>query len=218
MQKPPVPQYLLLSNSITESSWAAPSESEGVQEGPGTEAIGFYFAFFGCKICFQRSWAFFIHPDPLPVLHTNELVELGHAQAEAATGKSESVPELQQSRAACWAPCRCPGLAPSQSCHGNPPQGQARPACVGMNPGCAGCGCSWSGWRVLDGSHTSPLVLHMLCRTMPCLGNCIFVSVLAHLCFTPSAFVPCRELAGDAGGSCLAGRAVGMWWLREGGT
>lgn len=143
MQKPPVPQFLLLSNSITESSWAAPSESEGVQEGPGTEAIGFYFAFFGCKICFQRSWAFFIHPDPLPVSHTNELVELGHAQAEAATGKSESVPELQQSRAACWAPCWCPGLAPGQSCHANPPQGQARPACVGRNPGCAGCGCSF---------------------------------------------------------------------------
>lgn len=103
-------------------------------------AIGFYFAFFGCKIFFQRSWAFFIHPDPLPVLHTNELVELGHTQAEAATGKSESLLELQQSGAACWAPCRCPGLAPSQGCHANPPQGQACPACVGTHPSCAGVG------------------------------------------------------------------------------
>lgn len=43
------------------------------------------------------------------------------------------------------------------------------------------------------------LALRVLCRTMPCLGNCILVSVLALLCITPSAFIPCRELAGNAG-------------------
>lgn len=166
-------------------------------------AIGFYFAFFGCKTCFQRSWAFFIHPYPLPVLHTNELVELGHARAEAATGKSESVPEPRQSKAAFWAPCWCPGLAPGQGCHANPPQGLPVLAPIQVVPG-VDAALVW-----LDGSHTPSLALCALCRTMPCPG--ILASVLVPLCFTPSAFIPCRKLAGDAGGSCLAGRAVGMW-------
>lgn len=53
MQKPLVPQLLLPSNSITESSWAVPAGCSG-----GTRdrsVLGFHFAFFGCKTCFQRS-------------------------------------------------------------------------------------------------------------------------------------------------------------------
>lgn len=79
------------------------------------------------------------------------------------------------------------------------------------------CGCSFGLAGECDVSHVPSLALHVLCRTMPCLGNCIWVSALAPLCFTPSAFIPCRQLAGDAGGSCLAGRAVGLWLPREGG-
>lgn len=47
MQKPLMPQLLLPSKSSTESSWAAPSESEGVQEGAGTEVCHWLlFCFF----------------------------------------------------------------------------------------------------------------------------------------------------------------------------
>lgn len=59
----------------------------------------------------------------------------------------------------------------------------------------------WAGWRVSDVAHAPSLALRVLCRTMPCLSNCIWVSVLAPLCFTASAFIPCRELAENAGGS-----------------
>lgn len=162
--------------------------------------MAFILLFLGVKRAFREAEPFFIQPDPLPVLHKNKLVELGHTQAEAATGKSESVPELQQSGAACWVPCWCLGLAPSQGCHANPPQGQACPACVGTNPGRAGVWMwLWCGWRVSDGSHTPSLALHVFCRTMLCLGNCILVSILAPLCL-----------------HTLEGAGRGCWWFLPG--
>lgn len=186
--------------------------------------LAFILLFLGAKPAFGEAGVF--SPILIPSsFHTQiSLVELGHTQAEAAAGKPKSVLVLQWLRAAPGLPAGAWGWPPAMAAMptlpgARPPlpvlpmlaQIQVAPG-VGAALGCLG-GVGWVGAPSLA-----------LCGVMPCLGTGGHPHFGLSPC-PPSALhlvpvVPPTYLAGDAvsSHSCPAGRAVGTWWLREGGA
>ena len=186
MRKPPVPQFLLPSNSIIASSWGCYIRVGGCSGGTRDRnmPLAFFFLFLGRKTAFEEAGAF--SPVLIPSLLRTQISWWNWAMLRLRLPRGNPRVSWSFSRQELLAglPAGVRGWPPARAAMPTLPKGQAspaRPACVGTNPGCAGCGCSAGLAGRVGGVGPLSLALRVLCGVMPCLG----MGGHPHFCLSP---------------------------------